>query len=190
MSPPTDATLLATCGERPEAFATLVERHHATLFRYVARRIGAADAEDVIAETFAAAYRARDAYDPARADARPWLFGIATNQLRRRGRDEAQRLAAFARTGVDPVAPGAVPARDLEGSEVARALAALRPEHRDVLFLHAVAGLSYDEIAVALAVPVGTVKGWLSRARERARGELAGARQPASSLDSPLEASS
>lgn len=172
MSPPTDAQLLAACGAQPEAFRTLVERHHEAIHRYAARRVGASEAEDVVAETFATAYRRRDRYDRGRPSAAPWLYGIATNLIRDRGRSEAARLRAFARTGVDPVATAEPAAPDPRGAELARALAALRPAHRDVLFLHAVAELSHEEIAEALDVPVGTVKGWLSRARERARREL------------------
>jgi RNA polymerase sigma factor (sigma-70 family) len=171
MSQPTDAELLASCDAQPRAFAVLVERHHHVLHRYAARRLGAVEADDVVAETFLTAYRRRRDFDPGRADARPWLFGIATNLVRRRARREARMLRAFARTGIDPLASPAE--HDGTGAAVAAALAALRKEHRDVLFLHAVCDLSHDEIAEALRVPVGTVKGWLYRARETAARELA-----------------
>ena len=62
---------------------------------------------------------------------------------------------------------------DAVGAALAGALAAMRPRHRDVLFLYAVGGLSHEEIAVALGVPVGTVKGWLHRARATGAKELA-----------------
>ena len=175
MSQPTDAEILAACDAHPRAFASLVERHHAVIHRYAARRLGADDAEDVVAETFAIAYQRRHRFDPARDDARPWLFGIATRLIHRRARDEARRLRAFARSGVDPVAAHDEPRIDEQGARVARALAGMRKQHRDVLFLHAVAELSYEEIALALDVPLGTVKGWLNRAREHAARELAAA---------------
>ena len=173
MSQPTDADLLAMCDAHPRAFGTLIERHHQALHRYAARRLGAAEADDLVAETFLTAYRRRDRFDPARTDARPWLFGIATNLLHRRAREEARMLRAFARTGLDPVAATEDRRHDEAGAAVAGALAALRKEHRDVLFLHAVSGLTYEEIGEALGVPVGTVKGWLHRAREAAARELA-----------------
>ena len=169
----TDAELLAACDAHPRAFAKLIERHHHVLHRYAARRVGAGDADDVVADTFLTAYRRRHEFDPARSDARPWLFGIATNLLRRRARSEARMLRAFARSGVDPVAASDEQRHDATGAAVAGALAALRKEHRDVLFLHAVSGLTYEEIGEALGVPVGTVKGWLHRAREAAARELA-----------------
>lgn len=186
MSAPTDAELLAVCGEQNQAFATLVERHHESLHRYAARRVGKDEADDLVAEAFATAYRRRDRYQPDRHDARPWLFGIATNLIRDRWRSERARLKAFARTGVDPVSTLDPAPIDRRGSEVARALAALRPAHRDVLFLHAVAQLSHEEISEALGVPVGTVKGWLSRAREHAQRELGASPIPLSN-DKPTE---
>lgn len=167
----TDAELLASCEAQPRTFATLVERHHDVLHRYAAKRLGAAEADDIVAETFLTAYRRRRDFDSNRPDARPWLFGIATNLVRRRARREARMLRAFARTGIDPLASRQEP--DTDGAAVAAALAALRQEHRDVLFLHAVCDLSHGEIAEALRVPVGTVKGWLYRARETAARELA-----------------
>ena len=173
MSQPTDAELLAACEAHPRAFATLIERHHGVLHRYAARRLGADEADDVVAETFLTAYRRRRDFDARRADARPWLFGIATNLLRRRARAEARMLRAFARTGIDPVAGPDERRHDEAGAALAGALAALRREHRDVLFLHAVSELTHEEIAEALDVPVGTVKGWLHRARETAARELA-----------------
>ncbi|MFN8123315.1 MAG: RNA polymerase sigma factor [Thermoleophilia bacterium] len=168
----TDAQILSRCGDDPSSFALLIERHHAGLHRYAARRVGADEADDIVAETFTAAYRRRDRFDGRRPDARAWLFGIATNLLRDHRRTESARLRAYARRGVDPVAADDAP-RDPMGPEVAAALAALRPRHRDVLFLHAVAELSHEEIAEAMDVPVATVRSWLHRARDRARRELA-----------------
>ena len=62
---------------------------------------------------------------------------------------------------------------DAAGAQLAGALAAMRSRERDALLLYALAGLSYQEVAVALDVPVGTVRTWLHRAREVARRELA-----------------
>ncbi|MFN8121526.1 MAG: RNA polymerase sigma factor [Thermoleophilia bacterium] len=167
----TDAHLLAHA-DAPGAFEELVSRHQPVLHRYAARRIGAAAAEDVIAETFAIAYARRGAFEPSRGDVRPWLFGIATNVLRGHHRRERHALEAYARTGVDPLAPGPGAGDAALGAALAAALAGMRREHRDVLLLHAVAELNHSEIAQALGVPEGTVKGWLKRARTAAAREL------------------
>jgi RNA polymerase sigma-70 factor (ECF subfamily) len=149
----------------------------AAVHRYIRRRVGRAAADDVSAATFAAAYEDWGRFDPARP-IRPWLFGIATNLLRRHHRDEERKLRAYARTGVDPVS-------SLDESEVVRrldanaeqralavALADLRPDQRELLLLHAWAELSDEEIAAALSLPRGTVKSRLHRTRERLRNQL------------------
>lgn len=173
MTTSTDAELLAQAMTSPAAFETFVIRHHGAIHRYVARRLGPTTAEDVVSEVFTTAYSIRARYDTARPDARPWLFGIATNMIRRHRKHEAQMLAAYARTGVHPELPDVPHNDDKLGPALAAALGAMRREHRDVLLLHAIADLSYEEIAVAMDVPIGTVRGWLSRARAVAARELA-----------------
>jgi len=86
-------------------------------------------------------------------------------------------LRAYARTGADPVLGGdddMVERLDASasGRELAAALADLRPEDREILLLHAWAELSDSEIALALALPLGTVKSRLHRTRERLRNRL------------------
>lgn len=127
---------------------------------------------------FAIAFRSRGRYDRGAADARPWLFGIAANLARRHSRTERRRLRAYARTGVDPLGDDVGDSdRRLDalaaGPALAAALAALRPGEREVLLLFAWADLSYEEIAAALGVPIGTVRSRLSRARGRVRELLA-----------------
>src|SRR4051794_24383787 len=90
----TDAQLVRRSLDRPVAFEALFERHFQAVYAYAARRVGADLADDVAAETFARAFRARDRYDGRHVDARPWLLGIATNVMRRHGRSERRRLTA------------------------------------------------------------------------------------------------
>lgn len=155
-----------------EVFAAELEPLHG----YIARRLGVSAADDLAAETFAIAYQRWSDLDPARP-ARPWLYGIASNLIRRRWRDERRMLRAYARTGVDPVLAEEDASLDrltrrAERAALAAALAALRQEEREVLLLHAWAELSDTQIAEALSLPRGTVKSRLSRARERMRNRL------------------
>ncbi len=173
MTTGTDAELMAQSIATPSAFEALVIRHHGVIYRYVARRLGPVTAEDVVSEVFTTAFAIRSRYDADRPDARPWLFGIATNMIRRHRKHEAQMLDAYARTGAHPELPDDAHHDDELGPALAAALGAMRREHRDVLLLHAIADLSYEEIAVAMDVPIGTVRGWLSRARTVAARELA-----------------
>src|ERR1700758_5510152 len=101
-----DAVLIERSWHEPEAFAALYDRHAAMLYRFAGRRLGDQLADDVVAETFLAAFRRRQRYDLGRADARPWLYGIAANVIGKHRRAEVRMLRAFARTGTDPVAEG------------------------------------------------------------------------------------
>jgi RNA polymerase sigma-70 factor (ECF subfamily) len=173
-----DAAVIATSLGDPERFAEIFDRHFAEIDRYLARRVGASLADELAAETFVIAFRSRSRYDPAAHDARPWLFGIAANLVRRHWRTERRRLRAYARTGVDPVSDGLDEVERrvdalAAGPALAGALAALSPGEREVLLLSAWADLSYEEISRALGVPVGTVRSRLSRARAHLR-ELLG----------------
>ena len=168
----TDRELLDRVDE-PECFERFLRRHVDVVHRYVARRLGSRDADEVTNDVFLTAYRQAGRFQSDAESARPWLLGIATNLMRNRRRSEARHLKHLATTGHDPVDPAA-PQRDLDGLDprLAASLARMRPRHREVLFLAAVAELTIPEIAEALDVPEGTVKTWLHRARARAVRDL------------------
>jgi RNA polymerase sigma-70 factor, ECF subfamily len=160
-----DGRLLQRSLDDPQVYGAIFERHFDTIFGYAARRVGRQFAEEIATETFTQAFDRRRTFDFDRDDAAPWLFGIAANLLRRHWRTERRRLAAYARSTERSAShPDEVPRID-----VLAALDALSGDEREALFLFAVADLSYEEIAVALAIPVGTVRSRLARARERVR---------------------
>jgi RNA polymerase sigma factor (sigma-70 family) len=175
-----DATLIEQSWREPEKFAGLYDRHAASLYRYVARRLGDGAADDVVAETFLDAFRHRHRYDLSRGDARPWLYGIAANVIGKHRRSEIRMWRALARTGIDPVAEELDDRVDNRVSasaaqrELAAALADLTDGDRDVLLLVAWADLSYEEVAAALHIPVGTVRSRLNRARRKVSAALGG----------------
>jgi RNA polymerase sigma factor (sigma-70 family) len=180
-----DAAIMERSAHDPETFAILYDRHAAALHRYVARRLGDGAADDLVAETFLAEFRKRSRF--AARDARPWLYGIASNLIGKHTRSEVRMLRAYARTGTDPVlTPSAVTLDDgvvarvdssAAARELARALATLSAGDREVLLLIAWADLSYAEAATALAIPVGTVRSRLNRARGKLRAALGGNHQ-------------
>lgn len=177
---PADSQAIAASRQDPEHFAVIYDRYSPALHRYAGRRVGAAHADDVVAATFLAAFRARTRYDLTRPDARPWLFGILTREIARRRRTEQSRLRTLARTAPDRPAPGpadqvaaAISAQAVRHA-LARALRGLSPADRDVLLLTAWGELSYAEIAEALDIPVGTVRSRLNRARRKIREALGG----------------
>jgi RNA polymerase sigma-70 factor, ECF subfamily len=175
-SSPSDADCLARSLTEPKAFEPIFDRHFDAVHRYLHRRAGRELADELAAETFALAFAQR-ARCRSTGTALPWLYGIATNVLRRRWRAESRQLRAYGRAGVDRWADyeDEIDARvdgSSHGAHLARALAAMRPRQRDALLLYALADLSYEEISLALDVPVGTVRTWLHRARRIAQREL------------------
>lgn len=177
----TDAQVIAASLQSPGVFGELFDRHATTMFRYFVRRVGPHQAESLLGELFRVAFERRSTFDRDRRDARPWLYGIAGNLLARHRREEARRLDATARLLTRTTAAGdAMADADdrLEASQrwhqVAEALAGLPAGEREALLLFAWEEMSYDEVAAALDIPVGTVRSRLSRARHRIR-ELIGA---------------
>jgi RNA polymerase sigma factor (sigma-70 family) len=163
--------------ESPGDFEDAFRQHFASVYRFIARRVGTDLAEDLAAEAFATAYRRRASYDPGRGSLRSWLFGIAANLVRERWRDEQQlleldaRLMAASARSFDDDADARVIAAAL-APRIAGALAALNREQREVLLLHAWADLSNEEIAAALGIANGTARSRLSRARAALRAQL------------------
>lgn len=173
-----DAAIIDESRESPEIFAQLYDRHAADIHRYAARRLGDTVADDITAETFLIAFRGRARFDTDRSSARPWLYGIAANLIGKHRRTELRALRALARTGVDPVAESWADQVDSRvtaqaaHAPLAAALAALAARDRHVLLLVAWADLSYQEVAEALGIPIGTVRSRLNRARRKVRADL------------------
>ncbi len=184
----TDAAVIQLSRREPEHFTVLFRRHAPYIQRYVVRRLGQDAADDIVAETFLLAFRQRDSYDLTRADARPWLYGIATNLIGRHRRAEIRLYRALARTGADPVMEPFTDRVDdrVSASTASRRLAVglarLPGALRDTLLLVAWGDLSYEEAATALGVPVGTVRSRVSRARSKLRRTL-GDTNPAASRE-------
>jgi RNA polymerase sigma factor (sigma-70 family) len=163
-----------------EVFARLYDDHAPGLRRYLARRIGPETADDLVAETFLAAIAGHANYDPAQP-IRPWLYGIATNKLRRHLRQERRGYMATARLaardrpgdGHDGLVADRVDA-DARVRALASALAKLAGPDLDVLLLTSWAGLDSAEVAKALDIPVGTVRSRLHRVRKSLRTSQGG----------------
>jgi RNA polymerase sigma-70 factor (ECF subfamily) len=166
----TDAEVIATSLQDREAFGEIFDRHFDVICRYLARRVGADLAGDIASSVFLAALEQRGRYKLERADALPWLYGIAANKIRRHRRSEERRLRAVAGIGVanEPAVGGSTTI----DRAVASALVSLATRDREVVFLSAWADLSYEEIADALDIPVGTVRSRLNRARRALRAHL------------------
>lgn len=178
-----DEQLLRRLQQRDErAFVECVQRYQAQVFRLLYRMLGDRhEAEDVAQEVFVTVFKSIDSF---RGESRfsTWLYRIAANQcknrlkyLGRRGRrgretldDASERDLQEARA--QGLAPGHTgPDQVLEGAQldalVQRGIASLDEEHRELVILRDMEGLSYEEICQITGLPEGTVKSRLHRAR-------------------------
>jgi RNA polymerase sigma factor (sigma-70 family) len=161
-----DADVIESSLVDPRSFEVLFDHHFRAIFRFLQGRVGVQLAEDLASETFMVAFRRRRSYDRSRADARPWLYGIATNLLREHRRAEERHLRAYARmTDEYASVPGQTPEHLDPG--LSAALLELSHEERSLILLLAWADLTYEELAHALDVPVGTIRSRISRVRSR-----------------------
>jgi RNA polymerase sigma-70 factor (ECF subfamily) len=161
-------------GDDPAALAALFDRYgdriHNHCFRHLADW---AEAEDATSAVFLEVWRHRRRVRLHDGSALPWLYGVATNVCRNAGRSRRRYLRAMARLpGPAPVPDLADQVTDRLGSEarmraVLERVRVLPAREREVLALVVWAGLSYEQAAAALGVPVGTVRSRLSRARAR-----------------------
>ena len=171
--------MIADSVQRPGLFAVVFERHFDAVHAYLARRVGTDRADDLASATFTTAFARRESFRRSSDSARPWLLGIATNLLRNEWRAEQRALEAVARLTADArelpsdVVSTASAAFLADGDGVVGLLGQLDADQRDVVLLRTWEGLSYQEIAVALEIPVGTVRSRLSRAHSRLRAALA-----------------
>lgn len=169
-----DADIIESSLADPNAFGLIFDRHFGVISRYAERRAGRQVAEEIASETFVQAFRGRMRYDLARKNARPWLFGIATNLLSHHWRDEVTRLDAYSKVDPPPAASDDPLDARMAVLGILDALKHLDRRDRDVLMLYAWADLSYSDISEAISVPIGTVRSRLNRARRILR-ELADA---------------
>jgi RNA polymerase sigma factor (sigma-70 family) len=157
---------------RDDEFERLYSAEAAGLFSFLAYRTGdRALAEDLLADAFERALRARGRFDRRRGSQKTWLYAIALNCLRDHARRASAEARAFERaddpgTAIDPLA--SVEHRD----ELGRALTTLSAEEREAISLRFGADLTVPEIAKVLGEPLTTVEGRVYRALRKLRSEL------------------
>ncbi|MGH9045874.1 MAG: RNA polymerase sigma factor [Acidimicrobiales bacterium] len=155
-----------------QAFVEVVHRHEAAVGAYLSRRAGREVAKDLLSEVWLAAFGSRSTYDRSFPDARPWLFGVAHNTLRRHWRalpaEEPFPDMADIETGCDPWP--AVDARVDAAATLRTVVMGLRPAEREVLTLVVWEDLSVADAARALGIPSGSAYRYLHQARLTLRG--------------------
>lgn len=174
--PDEELVMLAAAGDSA-AFERLVERHRDFMYS-VCRKITCndQDAIDAVQDALVAAWRHIGSF-AGRSSVRTWLFRVATNaavdEVRRRAQRQEQADAVVG----DRASPLDVEAVAVARTTVDWALARLPPQFRAAVVLREYYGLTYQEIAETLDIPIDTVKSRISRGRQALVDLLAGMRQ-------------
>ncbi|MDP9035675.1 MAG: RNA polymerase sigma factor [Myxococcota bacterium] len=175
---PPDADILASIASGSlTGLALLFDRYALDVRRFVARLgVAPGDVDDIVQATFLLVVNAARSFRGS-GPARAWLFGLATNAVRRHRRSLARmtaRATAWAREWIGDGPP--TPHDSLENLERlergARALARLSPKKREVFVLVVMEGVPAEAAAESLAVPIGTVWTRLHHARRALREYL------------------
>lgn len=180
---PTDGEAIRASLQAPEAFEPVFDRHYGAIHKYLARRVGPDIGAELASEVFTIAFARRHDFEADAENARPWLYGIASNLARRQARTWRRRNRAGQRAmggnviWLDPAAEDRIHAERVRHALI-EAISKLRPRERELLVLHALSDLSYREVALALDIPIGTVRSRLARARRQVRAYLIKAGHP------------
>jgi RNA polymerase sigma-70 factor (ECF subfamily) len=163
------------------AFGEFVARHMPAVHRWMARAVGEQDSDDMTQEIFIRAYRGLSQFR-SQAPPRAWLAAIADNAVKNRYRSRSRFRRIFAVEAAPEALEGAIaPARDPERNaeagesrdSVLEALQRLPAEFRLPVVLRDLEDWSYEEIALSLRLPLGTVKSRIARGRGQLRVILA-----------------
>jgi RNA polymerase sigma factor (sigma-70 family) len=167
-----DAESIRRSLDEPDRFSAIFEQYVVEISRFMRRRVPSAAVDDLVAETFIAAFKARGGYDQGRPFALPWLYGIATNIIRHYFRDASRRHQLELKLDrIEEPTDGGMGEADarFESDRLRALLMQIDGKSRDSLMLFACEGLSYEDVAQALGVPLGTVRSRIHRARGQLR---------------------
>ncbi len=175
---PVSVDVVDTVEEREELFRNLVQTHGTRLHRFIVKNIGNRDdAQDMTQQAFLEAVRSYETYK-GQSELSTWLYGIAMNLVRNHLSRAPHRRFEFtddselAHIVSDGLTPDEATSQSQRFKHLQAAMSELPESMRDVLLMVAVDELSYEEAAVLLTVPVGTVRSRLSRARTALKEKL------------------
>jgi RNA polymerase sigma-70 factor (ECF subfamily) len=158
---------------RPDDFERLYEEHAQALFGFLAYRTGDRPlAEDILADTFERAMRARARFDRRKASEKTWLYTIALNLLRDHARRRTSETRALERIPHEDPEPADRLASIEHRDELQRAMAILSDEEREALALRFGADLTVPEMAKLLGEPLPRVEGRVYRSLRKLREEM------------------
>ncbi|HEU4914604.1 MAG TPA: RNA polymerase sigma factor [Candidatus Saccharimonadales bacterium] len=156
-------------GEKDD-YRHLVDRYKNDVYRHCFYILRDEDtAEDMAQEAFIKAYRNLHRYDTAKASFKTWIFTIATRECLSYLRQNKHLPLEDEEIAISTYAPVDQQAKE---REIYDAVRSLRPKYRTVIVLHYWQGYSYEKMAETMGVPIGTVRGWLFRAKKELKEAL------------------
>jgi RNA polymerase sigma-70 factor, ECF subfamily len=160
----------------PDAMSDIVREHYSLVYRFCARRLGPDLAQDAAQETFLTAQKSMARFN-GQSSLSTWLLGIAHNHCRNLYRKRGHELTWLGEDAMMSAEADASERTLIDRQLLRQALAKLSPEHREAVLLHEIEGLSYDEAALVVGVPPGTIKSRLHYAFLQLRRSLRGAEE-------------
>lgn len=155
-----------------EAYSTLIDRYKNALYHHCFAITRDEDvAEDITQDTFITAYYKLGRYNP-QYKLSTWLFKIATNKALNHLKKHRHETHASEELIAMVISSQPGPLEQAKDHELHQAVQNLPPNYRAAISLYYWQGLQYADIAKALGVPEGSVKGWIHRAKSRLRKEL------------------
>lgn len=155
------------------AFGVLVDRYKRALVRHCDVLVRDHDtAQDIAQDSFIDAYKYLRSYDSEKSKFSTWLFKIATNNALRVLKAGSRTTTLDEEGAHQLVSTLAGPDDRAVHNELRHLVSKLPDTYRAVISMYYWEGMSYHEVAAALGKPEGTIKGWLSRAKEQLRKEL------------------
>jgi RNA polymerase sigma-70 factor (ECF subfamily) len=149
-------------GARRPDIGAIAREHYDAVFRFCARRVGYDRAADAAQDTFLTAQKALPKFR-GESSVSTWLFGIAHNECRRIARKERIAPVPLEMEFREPASENSEESI-VNRHTLQQAMQRLSDEHREVVVLHELDGLTYEEAAEVLGIPVGTVKSRLHHA--------------------------
>lgn len=183
-APEPEPTAADAARQREALFKQLVHEHQTRLYRFIVKNIGyGSDAEELTQQAFVEAAKAYESFRGA-SELSTWLYGIAMNLVRNylsrapHRRYQFEDEEALADTAAEQPDPSEQLAQTQAVRILQREIEGLPAEMRDVLLLVALDELSYEDAAVMLSIPIGTVRSRVSRARTTLRKRMQAAQIP------------
>jgi RNA polymerase sigma-70 factor (ECF subfamily) len=180
-APPQLTKLMASIGARSDAALSQMYDLTASKLYGLARAMlgNEADAEEVVCDVYVQVWQTAQSFDASRGSALAWLMMICRSRAldmlrRRRSRRERDRLELPEHEVSNDAGPEDVLALFQEGTAVHRSLAQLTPLRQELVGMAFFKGLTHQEIAEAMRLPVGTVKSHLRRSLLAMREALEG----------------